>query len=249
MKKEFCFNKRNGNTHKIEQTGKMMLNSAEQDRAELFFYGDIVSNTWQSYWYEEDKCPQDIADFLADLDGFQGIDIYINSGGGSVHGGLAIYNILKRYQGEKVTHLDGLAASIASVIALSGDRICVPRTAQLMIHKPWSGLMGNAEDFRREADALDSCQRAITAVYLEKAKEGVTEAKITEMIDRETWLTGEEAAQYFQIEVEDSGEIAACSSDYFDKYRHLPENLFQKENKVDGKQFRKLQLELQLMSL
>lgn len=109
--------------------------------------------------------------------------------------------------------------------------------------------MGNAEDFRREADALDSCQRAITAVYLEKVKEGVTEEEITKMIDRETWLTGEEAAQYFNIEVEEAGEIAACTSDYFDKYRNLPKNLFQKENKENNLNLKKLQLEFQLLSL
>ena len=67
----------------------------EQSRCSLYFYGDIVSATWESMWYEEDRCPQDIADFLNQLDGYEDIDIYFNSGGGDVFAGLAIYNQFK----------------------------------------------------------------------------------------------------------------------------------------------------------
>ena len=141
MKKVYEFTHKDRATQKLNQVGTMQLASVSTDRAELFFYGDIVSNTWQSYWYEEDKSPQDVVDFLADLDDYRSVDIYINSGGGSVHGGLAIYNILKRYSGEKIVRVDGIAASIASVIALAGDRVIIPKSAQFMIHKPWSWAM------------------------------------------------------------------------------------------------------------
>lgn len=252
LNKKFNFTKKNGKTKQIESVGDLRFNSTNNERAELRFYGDIVSNSWQSYWYEEDKCPQDIVDFLADLDGFKAVDIYINSGGGSVHGGLAIYNILKRYSGEKTVHVDGIAASIASVIALAGDRTIIPSTAQFMIHKPWSVAMGDANDMRKEADALDSCQKAITEVYLKNAREGITVEQLTEMIDRETWLTGAEATQYFNVESEEVVEVMACESDYFDRYEHVPKGLrtqeiciFEKEDNLKEK----LQLELELLSL
>lgn len=254
MNKQFDFKKRNSRTKQLDTVGRMEFkNAADSGRAELCFYGDIVSNSWQSYWYDEDKCPQDIVNFLADLDGYSGVDIYINSGGGSVHGGLAIYNILKRYQGEKVVHVDGLAASIASVIAMAGDRIIIPSTAQLMIHKPWCWVEGDADDLRKEADALDSCQAAILAAYMENVKEGITEQQIADMVNQETWLTGDRAAEYFNIEVEQSAEAVACASDYLTKYQHTPENLLSKPeppkalDSINTKD--KLQIELDLLSL
>ena len=255
MSKVFNFNKRNSKTRKIENVGSLKFDSINEENAELYFYGDIASESWQSYWYDEDKCPQDIADFLGELDGYKSIDIYINSGGGSVHGGLAIYNQLKRYDGFKTVHVDGLAASIASVIALAGDRVIIPSNAQMMIHKPWSYCGGNADDMRREADALDSCQKAITAVYMENVNEGVTEEKITEFINNETWMTGEEAKEYFNIEVEESNSQFACSrSMFFDKYKNTPEVIKNSKEEVkndnENKELKnKLQIQLDLMNL
>ena len=73
------------------------------------------------------------------------MNIYINSGGGSVFAGIAIYNMLKRYQGKKTVHVDALAGSIASVIAFAdSDMPTIPSNAYLMIHKPWAGCEGNA---------------------------------------------------------------------------------------------------------
>ena len=116
-KGRFDFTKKNKRSGKIENVGYLDLEQdEEQSRCSLYFYGDIVSATWESMWYEEDRCPQDITDFLNQLDGYEDIDIYFNSGGGDVFAGLAIYNQLKRYDGHKVGYVDGMAASIASVI-------------------------------------------------------------------------------------------------------------------------------------
>lgn len=114
-KRRFDFTKKNKRNGKVENVGYLNLEQdEEQSRCSLYFYGDIVSATWESMWYEEDRCPQDIADFLNQLDGYEDIDIYFNSGGGDVFAGLAIYNQLKRYDGHKVGYVDGMAASIAS---------------------------------------------------------------------------------------------------------------------------------------
>ena len=200
MNKSYPFTRKERLGYKTEQVGSLTFNSLTHQKAELRFYGDIVSNTWQSYYYEEDKCPQDVLEFLDELKNYESLDIYINSGGGSVHGGLAIYHLLKRYPGEKTVWVDGLAASIASVIAMAGDRLIVPATAQLMIHKPWSSVwVGTSEDYRREAQALDSCQEVITNVYMEHVLDGVSRETITDMINRETWMSGRKAAEFFKM--------------------------------------------------
>lgn len=135
-KRRFDFTKKNKRSGKVENVGYLDLEQdEEQSRCSLYFYGDIVSATWESMWYEEDRCPQDIADFLNQLDGYEDIDIYFNSGGGDVFAGLAIYNQLKRYDGHKVGYVDGMAASIASVIMFACDELHFATGAQAMIHK------------------------------------------------------------------------------------------------------------------
>ena len=121
-KRRFDFTKKNKRSGKVENVGYLDLEQdEEQSRCSLYFYGDIVSATWESMWYEEDRCPQDIADFLNQLDGYEDIDIYFNSGGGDVFAGLAIYNQLKRYDGHKVGYVDGMAASIEGDITLNDN--------------------------------------------------------------------------------------------------------------------------------
>lgn len=204
----------------------MEIKNSSDQKAELYFYGDIVSNTWRKDDFQEDKCPQDIVDFLNEIGSNKDIDIYVNSGGGSVDGGLAIYNILKRHKGYKTAYVDGIAASIATVILFACDEIRMPKNAQMMIHNPWSVVFaGNAEDFRSEAKALDISQKSILQIYMDHVKEGVTEAELIEMMSRETWFTGEQAAQYFDIKIEGASEIVACSSSYFKEYKNPPENL------------------------
>lgn len=256
----FDFNKRNEATNKIEKKGYMKFNSVSEEKAQLYFYGDIVSDSWQSYWYEEDKCPQDILDFLQGLEEYSDLDIFVNSGGGSVSAGLAIYNQLQRFNGYKVMHDDGLAASIAGVILMAGDEIIVPDTAQFMMHKPWSGMCGNADDFRKEAIALDSCQEAILNVYMKKAKDGVTREDINNMMNAETWLTGSGASEYFNIKVEEeNNQQYACISDYYNKYRNTPKiilnSLKNPKNNVNEEEKKnkllkdKLQIQLNLMNM
>ena len=114
--------------------------------------------------------------------------------------------------------MDGVAASIASVIALAGDRVVVPSNAFLMIHKPWTYAAGNAIDFRKAED-LDNIESGIMNVYKENLKEGIEIEEIQQLVDAETWLSGEEAEKYFNIEVVEAKEVATCSSDYFDKYQ------------------------------
>ena len=225
-KRRFDFTKKNKRSGKVENVGYLDLEQdEEQSRCSLYFYGDIVSATWESMWFEEDRCPQDIADFLNQLDGYEDIDIYFNSGGGDVFAGLAIYNQLKRYSGHKVGYVDGMAASIASVIMFACDELHFATGAQAMIHKPLCMAWGNADDFKEVIKQLDLCEDSILDVYEEHLKEGVTRDKIKSFMAKEKWFSGAELAEYFDVLIDEKAAVAACASDYFEKYNHVPESI------------------------
>ena len=180
------------------------------------FDGDIVDSDWDK-WNDTDSCPADVLEALNGLSG--DLDIYINSGGGSVFSGMSIYNILSRYQGSKTVYVDGLAGSIASVIAMAGDKIVMPKNSFLMIHKPLCMVGGNANDFRKMADTLDTIEQGILNVYATKLKDSANIDDIKSMVNNETWLTGEQAAQYFNIEVtEANNAIAFIQKNDFQNY-------------------------------
>ena len=210
-------------TGKVKNLGRIEIKNQTENSADLYFYGDIVSESWISEYYEDDMCPSDVKDFLDKLENIDNINIHINSGGGSVFAGLAIYNQLKRYNATITTYIDGLAASIASVIAMAGDRIVMPENALLMIHKPLMWCYGNAYELQKQIDILDTCQKSILSVYMKKAKPKITEQEINDLINEETWLTGEEASAYFDIQIEGNVSVDNCISNYFDKY-NIPKN-------------------------
>lgn len=232
-----------------ENKGSMSIKGNEK-KAELYFYGDIVSDSWKNYMgcSSDDKCPKDILDFFADLNDSAELDIYINSGGGMVYAGLAIHNIIKRHSGKVTVYVDSLAASIASVIALSGDELIIPVSAQFMIHKPTVGAWGNADDLRKEADYLDTCQETLLDIYMEHVKSGISADTINEMINAETWFTGKKAAEYFNVTVNTSSTPMNCAkSSYFKDYTNIPTEVIDSADSKEKAKAR-LQFELELYS-
>ena len=233
------------------ENGRISL-MASQTSCKLYFYGDIVSSVWDK-WGNDDKCPQDVADLLNAIPHDAQLDIYINSGGGDVFAGIAIYHQLKRRTGLNVVHVDGLAASIASVIAMAGDDIIIPASAQMMIHKPWSLAMGDADELRKTADALDGCQASIMDIYMSKVIAGVERGTVEEMMNAETWMTGTTAAQYFNVTVDDvAPAAAACASDYFGRYKALPQSLaspLKEEAKAEPDGIEQVKAEFELLKL
>lgn len=227
--KTFKFNSKD-KKGKIIDNGKMEIKSLVDGIPELYFYGDITGSTFDN-WQDEDKCPQDVSDFLSQLEGATDINIYINSGGGDSFAGMAIYNMLKRNSANKHVYVDGIAASAASIIAMAGDLITIPNTAELMIHNAWTIAMGNANDFRDLAAFLDKADQAYLNAYVQNATDGVTADQIKQMMDNTTWMTGAEAAKVFKnIDVQDI-QVAACAeSQYYSHYKNLPEGLKQKKN-------------------
>ncbi|WP_167260522.1 head maturation protease, ClpP-related [Alkalibacillus almallahensis] len=192
--------------------------------ADLYIYGEIVDNTDLKF-DEADVMPDDVLNALNQVDGLDELNIYINSPGGSVFAGLAIYNMLSRNKAKKHVYVDGVAASMASSIALVGDTIQIPSNAFMMIHKPLTIAIGNANDFRKLAEDLDTIESGLTKIYEDNLREGVQMDTIKQMMDDETWLNGEDAAKYFNVEVIESKQYAASSRDVLQKYENTPREL------------------------
>ena len=191
---------------------------------DLYFYGDIV-DSWLGAFDDMDQYPEAIKNFLDEAKD-KNINIYINSGGGSVFAGMAIYNMLKRHKGYKTVYVDGLAGSIASVIALAGDKIVIPKNAYFMIHKPWCSSAGNSNDFREMANTLDKVEQGILNVYKDNLASEILYDEVVEMVNNETWLTGEEASKYFaNVEIVEPLQLVACTSDLYSKYNNIPKDI------------------------
>jgi ATP-dependent Clp endopeptidase proteolytic subunit ClpP len=149
--------------------------------------------------------------FSADLKKLKGqhIDLRINSVGGSVIEGAAIFNALKRHKGGLTVHIDGLAASMASVIAMAGEETRIAENALLMIHNPWSMTMGDAADLRKEADVLDKLKATLVNAYVRKT--GQPRAAIEQMMDDEKWMDAQEALELGFVDEIDAPIAAAAS--------------------------------------
>lgn len=229
----------------------LQVKNLTETSADIYFYGDIVGDEWEK-WCDTDTCPQDILNALKQAEGKE-LNIYINSGGGSVFAGLAIYNMLMRVKEKKTCHVDGMAASIASVICMAADEIIMPNNSYLMIHKPSNIVWGNANDMRKMADDLDTIQIGIENVYKSKLKEGIEIETIIDLMDKETWLPANEAEKYFNVTViEDNKAVAKIDMKSLKDYKNIPialknTSIENKKNNNDIKD--KLQIELDLLNL
>lgn len=154
---------------------------------ELYIYDAIGADYWGGIG------PKQVAEALDQFkaDGVKDLVIYVNSPGGDVFDGLAIFNLIKRFEGKKRCVIDGLAASAASVVILAADTIEAGSGAMVMIHDPWSIAMGNAADLRRGADRLDKVAGELLGIYVSET--GGDAEELRQLMQAETWLTAEEA--------------------------------------------------------
>ncbi len=157
-------------------------------RAEILIYEQIGEGL-----FSEGLGAKQFAKDLKALGDIDQLDVRINSEGGSVFEGQAIYTQLKNHKATKTVYIDGLAASIASVIAMAGDTIIMPENATMMIHDPWAISMGRAEDMRKSAEALDTIKLGIIAAYRDKS--GLPDDEISTLMAEETWMTAEDALE------------------------------------------------------
>lgn len=202
------------------------MSADSSNSADIFIYGDIVRWVWEDY-FPEDVSSNTFKDDLDALGDVSTINLHVNSPGGSVFEGIAIYNMLKRHKAKVNVYVDALAASIASVIAMAGDTIYMPKNSMLMIHNPWTWTEGNATELRKAADDLDRIGNSSKQTYLQKAGEKLTDEKLQEMLDAETWLSADEAFEYGLCDVvEEANQMAASlDKDVLSKYKNVPKQL------------------------
>ncbi|SHH14438.1 head maturation protease, ClpP-related [Desulfosporosinus lacus] len=191
---------------------------------ELTIYGEIADS--QGGWFSDGNEITPTS-FKAELDALGDIttlNVYMNSPGGDVFAGQTIYSQLKRHKAKINMHIDGLAASIASVIAMAGDTIHMPANAMMMIHHPMSGVYGNAHEMRAMADTLDKVCESIQETYLTKALD-MKRKDLVALLDAETWLTAQECLDLGLCDVVGEEKAIAASVRDFEilaKYRNTP---------------------------
>ena len=158
--------------------------------ADIYIFGDITS--WE--WFESDVSSYTLSKELNELDAeVKTINVHINSYGGEVAEGLAIYNMLRNHNAKVVTYCDGFACSIASVIFMAGDERIMNNASLLMIHNAWMYTVGNAEQLRKDADDLEKITQASIEAY--KSHISITEDELKELLDNETWLSPADALE------------------------------------------------------
>jgi ATP-dependent Clp protease protease subunit len=165
--------------------------------------------------------------FLDDLNkvpkGIDTVNIRIHSEGGSVFEGHAIYNAIKRLDAKVLVDIDGLAASIASVIAMAGDEIRMAENGFMMIHDPWMVTAGTAEELRDAADQMDKVRDVLLKTYVKRT--GGDEDTISAMMAEETWMNADEALEMGFIDTITDDLKMAAKVDHPDRYKRVPEPL------------------------
>lgn len=174
------------------------INNKAGDTADIYIFDEIGTYgvTAQSF----------ITD-IKDLDKTP-INLHINSLGGDVFDGMAIYNILKKRTAKTTVYIEGIAASIATIIAMGGDEVIMSENSLFMIHNAWSGAMGEADDMRKTADLLDKIGSELKGIYMKRVN--IPVESLSAMMDNETWLSADEAFEYgFITSISDAIKIAA----------------------------------------
>lgn len=197
---------------------------AQDDAVEVLLYDEI------GFWgITAKEFAQQLGEIEADT-----IHLRVNSPGGDVFDGVAIHNSLRQHPAQVITHIDGLAASIASVIALAGDEVRMAPNAFFMIHNPWGITIGDADLHRKQADTLDKIALgSIISTY--RAKTGADVETIETWMDDETWFSAEQAAEAgFVDAVEEAAPVEARALPFdLSIYQHVPAGLRYEPGDVD----------------
>ncbi|WP_328699977.1 head maturation protease, ClpP-related [Chengkuizengella marina] len=203
------------------------VKAIDYNTGEMQIYGEI-----SSYQDDTDTTAQSFKEDLDRLGGIKTLNLYMNSPGGSVYQGNAIYNILKRHKAKINVHIDGIAASISSVIAMAGDTIFMPVNAMMMVHNPWTFIMGNADQLSKEAEALDKTRESMIVSYLSKTGKKLDRDTLISMLDNETWLSAKECYDYGLCDVveEEKTLVASVNTEFFAKYKNTPKKLLEIAN-------------------
>ena len=202
------------------------IRAASRGVAEVMLYDDIGAWGISARQFARD---------LAALGDVSQINLRIHSGGGDVMDGTAMYNILRGHSARVEVYIDGMAASMASVVAMAGDVIYMPANSMMMIHKPWGGQVGDADDMREYADLLDKVEGTLVQAYARKSGKSVDE--IAALLKVTTWMDGNEAvaAGFADQVLEPIKAAAQLNSKRLEEYTSMPphmKNLMNPRNSV-----------------
>lgn len=173
----------------------LVFQKAQDGTDELLVYGDIRKKSSFEEILGDNESKTSAFDFKQELDKIKSkkLKVRINSYGGEVAEGIAIYNLLSEFDGEVETIVDGWACSAASVIFMAGTKRIVPESGLLMIHNAHMGAIGDSHTMRKVADDLEKITQPSVNIY--SSKTGLSEEVVKEMMDKETWITSDEALQ------------------------------------------------------
>ena len=206
---------------------------------ELYVYGEIIGGS--NKWDESDVIFDDFKNKLSEMEDNSTLDVYVNSPGGSVFTTQGIVAALRRAKDRGVSvnaYIDGIGASCASWLPMVADNIYVYPQSIMMIHKPMSIAFGNSNQMKKEIDVLDKIENdVIIPLYMEKAKEGVTEEFLREKMSEETWFTANEISNLFNVTMLSEERKIACCADknVLNRYSNVPKELLNQSEVVDMK--------------
>ena len=199
--------------------------------ADLFIYGEIVQEKSVDWWTgEESKTDVGLMEFKEELDNIGNVktlNMYINSPGGDVFTASTMISMLERVKDKGTVinaYVDGLSASAASFLMMVADNVNLYKNSTVMVHKPMSIAMGNANDMQKTIDALNKIEDSVMMpMYMSKSK--VSEEEIKGLIDAETWLSAKEMEQYFNVNLIDEEKVAVANvnSNLFKNYKNVPD--------------------------
>jgi len=195
---------------------------ARAEKAEIWIYEEIGD------FYDGGVSAKKFAEELTGLGKIPEILLHLNSPGGVVFDGIAIYNLLKQHRARVTVSIEGLAASIASVVAMAGDEISMAANGLMMIHDPWGLTIGNSEDHRRAAEILDKLRDSILLAYLDQTgdQSESNRDKFIELMAAETWMSAEQALELGLIhQVTQALDLAASFDLNKFKYKNIPEQV------------------------
>lgn len=195
--------------------------------AEILLYDEIGPGGFFSSGISAKQFAED----LKELGKIETLNVRVNSPGGDVFDGLAIYNTLKRHPANVIIDIDGMALSIASVIVMAGDEIRMAENAMMMIHDPWTVSAGTAEDFRAQADLMDTVKGNLVTTYQNRTQ--LEAEEIGALMSAETWMTANEAKKNRFIDsVTDELQMAARFD--LSRFRNTPKALPKKPQPPAG---------------
>lgn len=218
------------------------------DYVVIDIHGDIVDT--ESAQYSSDVTPAYVGEFLTFAQGRR-LEVNINSFGGDVNAGMAIYKMLSEYSNTVNVYIRGIAGSIASVIALAGDNIYIAESGCMMIHRAWTNIEGNCHALKWAVEELERLDNIIADVYMSKLRDKKkSKVDILEMMTLETWIEAQKVTELFEVNLINEFKAVACVGDV-SKYKNIPlsiKNMIEKEKK-EAEEEKRLNFEKEKLKL